>query len=51
MKNILQRDGLYDYCVTTPNTPMLDPERKDRQAAMSAINSNIKRGVVLKLLK
>jgi hypothetical protein len=51
MKNILQRDGLYNFSITAPSTPMLDPERKSRQAAMSAINSSVKGGVALKLLK
>jgi hypothetical protein len=30
MKNILQRNGLYDFCVTTPSAPILNPESKDR---------------------
>jgi hypothetical protein len=51
MKNILQRDGLYDFCITPPNNPVTEAERKGRQAAMSAINSSVKGGVALKLLK
>jgi hypothetical protein len=51
MKNILQRDGLYDFCINTHNNPMPDPERKWRHVAMSAINNSVKGGVALKLLK
>jgi transposase InsO family protein len=51
MKNILQRDGLYDFCITPPSNPVTDAERKGRQATMSAINSSVKGGVALKLLK
>jgi hypothetical protein len=51
MKNILQRDGLFDFCVTARTNPTPELERKGRQAAMSAINSSVKGGVALKLLK
>jgi hypothetical protein len=30
MKNILLRDGLYDFCINTPSNPMPNPERKGR---------------------
>jgi hypothetical protein len=51
IKNVLLRDGLYDYCVTALNNPIPDLERKGRQAALSAINNSVKGGIALKLLK
>jgi hypothetical protein len=51
MKNILQRDGLYNFCITPPSSPLTEAEWKGRQAAMSAINSSVKGGVALKLFK
>jgi hypothetical protein len=51
MKNILMRDSLYDYCISPPSEIVSDQERRGRQAAMSAINSSVKGGVALKLLK
>ena len=30
MKNVLQRDGLYEYCITAPSQIMTDNEKKGR---------------------
>ena len=51
MKNVLQRDGLYEYCITTPSQVMSDNEKKRRQLALSAINGSVKGNVAIKLLK
>ena len=50
MKHMLQRDGLYIYCVTPPSTVMLDAERLGRESALTAINNNAK-NAALRLLK
>ena len=51
IKNVLMRDGLFEY-YSVPPTPFMDNvERKGRQTALSAINGSIKGDVVLKLLK
>jgi hypothetical protein len=51
MKNFLQRDGLYKYCIIAPSQAMTVNERNGRQLALSAINGSIKRNVAIKLLK
>ena len=51
MKNVLMRDGLFDYCTVAPSHIMNNVERKRRQATLSAINSSVKGDVALKLLK
>ena len=51
MKNVLLRDGLFDYCSVPPSQDMSEHERKGRQIALSAINSSVKGDVALKLLK
>ena len=51
MKNVLQRDGLYEYCINTPSQVMMENEKKGRQLALSAINASVKGNVAIKLLK
>ena len=51
IKNVLMKDGLFDYCTVAPNHIMNNVERKDREAALFAINSSVKGDVALKLLK
>jgi hypothetical protein len=51
MKNVLQREGLYEYCITAPSQVVTDAERKRRQLALSAINGSVKGNVAIKLLK
>lgn len=49
MKNLLQKDGRFHYCLTPASKPMGDEERMARQQVMSVINSNAK-NCALKLL-
>ena len=51
MRNVLLRDGLFDYCTIAPSPNMTERERKGRQVALSAINDSVKGDVELKLLK
>ena len=51
MKNVLMRDGLFDYCTVAPSHIMNNVERKGGQVALFAINSSVKGDVALKLLK
>ena len=51
MKNVLQRDGLYEYCITAPSQTMSENKKKGRQLALSVINGSIKGNVAIKLLK
>ena len=50
MKNLLQKDGRFVYCLTAPSKIMGEEERTARQQAMSIINSNAKNNV-LKFLR
>ena len=50
IKNLLQRDGRFRYCVTPPSKIMGEEERMARQQVMSVINSNAKNNA-LKLLR
>ena len=51
MKNVLQGDGLYEYCITAPSQVMSENEKKRRQLVLSAINGSIQGNVAIKLLK
>ena len=51
MKNVLQRDSLYEYCITAPSQVMSENEKKGRKLALSAINKSVKGTVAIKLLK
>ena len=51
MKNVLVRDGLFEYCSEPPSPFMGNAKRKGRQSTLSAINDSIKGDVALKLLK
>ena len=51
IKNILQRDDLFDFCIIAPTNPLLEQEKKSRQATMSAFNNSVKGGIALKLFK
>ena len=50
MKNHLQKDGRFCYCITPPSDIMGEEERTARQQVMSIINSNAKNNA-LKLLR
>lgn len=50
MKNLLQKDGRFFYCLTPPSTIMGEEERMARLLVMSIINSNAKNSA-LKLLR
>ena len=50
MKNLLQRDGRFHYCLTPPSAIMSEEERMARLHVMSIINSNAK-NTALKLLR
>ena len=50
MKNHLQKDGRFRYCITPPSDIMGEEERTARQQVMSIINSNAKNSA-LKLLR
>jgi hypothetical protein len=50
MKNHLQKDGRYHYCLTPPSKIMGEEEKAARQQVMSIINSNAKNNA-LKLLR
>ena len=49
MKNLLQKDGRFHYCLTPPSKIMGEEEKTARQQVMSIINSNAKNSA-LKLL-
>ena len=49
IKNHLQKDGRFRYCITPPSSIMGEEERTARQQVMSIINSNAKNST-LKLL-
>ena len=51
MRNVLLRDGLFDYCTVAPSQNMTNREKKGRQVALSAINGSVKGDIALKLLK
>ena len=51
MKNVLQRNGLYEYCITVLSQVMAANEKKGRQLALSTINGSVKGTVAIKLLK
>ena len=42
MKNLLQKDGRFSYCITPPSEPMSKQEKIGRQQVLSIINSNAK---------
>ena len=42
MKNLLQKDGRFRYCLTPPNKNMSEEEKMARQHVMSIINNNAK---------
>lgn len=50
MKNLLQKDGRFHYCLTPPSAIMGEEERTARQQVLSIINSNAKNSA-LKLLR
>ena len=50
MKNLLQMDGRFHYCLNPPSKIMGEEERTARQQVMSIINSNAKNSA-LKLLR
>jgi hypothetical protein len=50
MKNLLQKDGRFHYCLTPPSKVMGAEEKGARQQVMSIINSNAKNNA-LKLLR
>ena len=50
MKNLLQKDGRFRYCLTPPTKTMSEEEKMARQQVMSIINSNAKNNA-LKLLR
>ena len=50
IKNLLQKDGRFVYCLTAPSKTMSEEERIARQQVMSIINSNAKNNA-LKLLR
>ena len=50
IKNLLQRDGRFRYCITPPSEPLGEEERMARQQVMSIINTNAKNSA-LKLLR
>lgn len=50
MKNLLQKDGRFRYCITPPSKIMGEEERTARQQVMNIINSNAKNSA-LKLLR
>jgi hypothetical protein len=50
MKNLLQKDGRFHYCITPPSETMSEEEKIARQQVMSIINSNAKNNA-LKLLR
>ncbi|KAG0575112.1 hypothetical protein KC19_VG319500, partial [Ceratodon purpureus] len=47
---MLQRDGLFTYCITPPSAHMSETERLGRESALAAINNNAK-NTTLRLLK
>lgn len=50
MKNLLQKDGRFHYCLTPPSKIMSEEEKMARQQVMSIINNNAKNSA-LKLLR
>ena len=42
IKNLLQKDGRFRYCITAPSDPLGEEERIARQQVLSIINSNAK---------
>ena len=50
MKNLLQKDGRFRYCLTPPTKSMSDEEKMARLQVMSIINSNAKNNA-LKILR
>lgn len=50
MKNLLQKDGRFHYCITPPSKTMGEEEKMARQQVLSIINSNAKNNA-LKLLR
>ena len=50
MKNLLQKDGRFHYCLTPPSKIMSEEEKMARQQVISIINSNVKNNA-LKLLR
>jgi hypothetical protein len=50
MKNLLQKDGRFRYCLTPPSKIMGEEERIARQQVMSIINSNAK-NTALRILR
>lgn len=50
MKNLLQKDGRFHYCLTPPSQIMGEEERTERQQVLSIINNNAKNSV-LKVLR
>lgn len=50
MKNLLQKDGRFHYCITPPKEIMSEEEKTARQQVLSIINSNAK-NTALKLLR
>ena len=50
MKNLLQKDGRFHYCLTPPSKIMGEEEKTARQQVMNIINSNAKNNA-LKLLR
>ena len=50
MRNVLLRDGLFDYYTVAPSPNMTECERNGRQVALSTINGSVKGDVALKLL-
>lgn len=50
MKNLLQKDGCFRYCITPPSKTMGEEEKIARQQVLSIINSNAKNNA-LRLLR
>ena len=50
MKNLLQKDDMFHYCLTPPSKTMSEEERIARQQVMSIINGNAKNNA-LKLFR
>lgn len=50
IKNLLQKDGRFHYCITPPSKIMGEEEKMARQQVLSIINSNAKNNA-LKLLR